>query len=249
MVAEHEALSALQAARDRKSQLSSPSWWPVDPPRLATLPIAASTILVSPYSTWTCLADGDITRLVSEKLLAKHRVLPMFRRGKRLFLVFSDPTDQHAIDEIKFQTGLSVEAVIVEDDKLQKAVDKAIENVEAQTNALSVDDDGVDLEGLEVSGGDDLEGESVSRDDVEDAPIVRFVNKLMLDAIRRGASDIHFEPFETDRVRYRVDGALYEIAPPPKNLALPVISRIKVMSRPEHRRAPAAAGRPHRLAP
>ena len=109
----------------------------------------------------------------------------MFRRGKRLFLGVADPTDLHAIDEIKFQTGLGVDAVIVEDDKLQKAVDKAIEGAEAQMPSLGGDDEGMDLEGLEVSGGEELPADGGARDDVEDAPIVRFVNKLMLDAIRR----------------------------------------------------------------
>ena len=105
--------------------------------------------------------DLEITRLVSDKLLAKHRVLPMFRRGKRLFLGVADPTDLHAIDEIKFQTGLGVDAVVVEDDKLQKAVDKAIEGAEAQMPSLG-DDDGMDLDGLEVSGGDDIDAAPAS---------------------------------------------------------------------------------------
>src|SRR5580700_7773628 len=175
--------------------------------------------------------DMDSVRLVSDKLLAKHRVLPLFRRGKRLFLAVADPTSLHSIDEIKFQTGLGVEAVVVEDDKLQKAVDKAIEQHDAQMPALG-DDEGVDLEGLEVSGGEDQLDEKISRDDVEDAPIVRFVNKLMIDAIRRGASDIHFEPYEkTYRVRYRMDGVLKEIAQAPVQLAGKLSARLKVMSR------------------
>jgi type IV pilus assembly protein PilB len=175
--------------------------------------------------------DTDITRLVSEKLLAKHRVLPLFKRGKKLFLGVADPTNLHAIDEIKFQTGMGVEAVIVDDDKLQKAVDKAIEQADAQMPSLG-DDDGVDLEGLEVTGGEEIDTDNVSRDDVEDAPIVRFVNKLMLDAIRRGASDIHFEPYEkTYRVRFRMDGVLKEVAQPPVQLAQKLSARLKVMSR------------------
>src|ERR1700730_6933934 len=136
--------------------------------------------------------DLEMIRLVSDKLLAKHRVLPIFRRGKRLFLAVADPTNLHAIDEIKFQTSLGIEAIVVEDDKLQKAIDKTLEQVDAQMPGLS-DEDGIDLESLEVTGGDEGVDEKVSRDDVEDAPIVRFVNKVMLDAIRRGASDIHFE--------------------------------------------------------
>jgi type IV pilus assembly protein PilB len=175
--------------------------------------------------------DPETTRLVNDKLLAKHRVLPVFRRGKRIFLAVADPTNLHAIDEIKFQTGMGVEAVVVEDDKLQKAVDKAIEQADNQMPAFS-DEEGMDLDSLEVTGGDDGPDDKVTRDDVEDAPIVRFVNKLMLDAIRRGASDIHFEPYEkTYRVRFRMDGVLKEIAQPPVQLAGKLAARLKVMSR------------------
>src|SRR5579883_3097199 len=175
--------------------------------------------------------DLETVRVANDKLIAKHRVLPLFRRGRRLFLAVSDPTNQHAIDEIKFQTSLSIEVVLVEDDKLQKAIDRAIEQVEAQITPLAGDDD-VDLDSLEVTGGEDEVDEKVSRDDVEDAPIVRFVNKVMLDAIRRGASDIHFEPYEkTYRVRFRMDGVLKEIAQPPVALAQKLSARLKVMSR------------------
>ncbi|MGH8226470.1 MAG: type IV-A pilus assembly ATPase PilB [Steroidobacteraceae bacterium] len=175
--------------------------------------------------------DLETVRLVSDKLLAKHRVLPLYKRGKRLFLAVSDPTTLHSIDEIRFQTGLSVDAVVVEDDKLQKALDKAIEQADTQVPAFT-DEEGVDLEALEVSGGDEVSDEKVTRDDVEDAPIVRFVNKLMLDGIRRGASDIHFEPYEkTYRVRYRVDGVLKEVAQPPVQLAMKLAARLKVMAR------------------
>ena len=138
--------------------------------------------------------DLDTVKVVSDKLLGKHRVLPLFKRGKRLFLGVADPTNLHAIDEIKFQTGLAVEAIVVEDDKLQKYLDKAIEQADTSMPNLG-DEEGVDLDALEVSGGDEDLGDAVSRDDVEDAPIVRFVNKVMLDAIRRGASDSHFEPY------------------------------------------------------
>ena len=175
--------------------------------------------------------DLEIVRLVSDKLLAKHRVLPLFRRGKRLFVAVADPTNLHGIDEVRFGTGLGVEAIVVEDDKLQKAIDKALEQVDNQMSALA-DEGDVDLESLEVTGGEDELDDKVSRDDVEDAPIVRFVNKVMLDAIRRGASDIHFEPFEkTYRVRLRMDGVLKEIAQPPVQLAPKLSARLKVMSR------------------
>ena len=175
--------------------------------------------------------DLDTIKLVSDKLLAKHRVLPLVKRGKRLFVAVADPTNLHALDEIKFQTGLSIEAVVVEEDKLQRISSKAIEQVDTQMPALA--DDDIDLENLDVTGGEeDLDKDTVGRDDVEDAPIVRFVNKVLLDAITKGASDIHFEPYEkTYRIRLRLDGYLKEIANPPVQLAVKLAARIKVMSR------------------
>ena len=175
--------------------------------------------------------DIETVKLVSDKLLAKHRVLPLVKRGKRLFVAVSDPTNLHALDEIKFQTGLSIEAVVVEEDKLQRVGTKAIEQVDTQMPALA--DDDIDLENLDVTGGDeDLDKETVGRDDVEDAPIVRFVNKVLLDAIKKGASDIHFEPYEKSyRIRLRLDGYLKEIANPPVQLAVKLAARLKVMSR------------------
>ncbi len=173
----------------------------------------------------------DTVKLVSDKLLNKHRVLPLMRRGKRLFLAVSDPTNLHAIDEIKFATGLGIEAVVVEDNKLQQAVAKALEQVDTAMPSLGEDD--FDLENLDVMAGeDDLASEAVTRDDVEDAPIVRFVNKILLDAIKKGASDIHFEPYEkTFRIRTRLDGVLKEVANPPVQLTTKIAARIKVMSR------------------
>jgi type IV pilus assembly protein PilB len=232
VVEEATMLEALNAAREKKTnvvtQLVSSG-----AAKARDIAIAASSEFGVPLFDLDCVnIDPDITRLVTDKLLAKHRVLPVFRRGKRLFLAVADPTNLHAIDEIKFATGLGVEAVVVEDDKLQKAVDRAIEQADAQMPNLGGDDEGVDLDGLEVSGGEEQLDDKVSRDDVEDAPIVRFVNKVMLDAIRKGASDIHFEPYEkTYRVRFRMDGVLKEIAQPPVQLAGKLAARLKVMSR------------------
>src|SRR5471032_1977260 len=124
--------------------------------------------------------DMEAVRAVSDKLLQKHRVLPLMKRGKRLFLAVADPTNLHALDEIRFQTSMSIEFLVVEDDKLQVAVSRAIEQVDVAMPILGEDD--IDLENLEVSGGDDnADPDSLARDDVEDAPIVRFVNKILLD--------------------------------------------------------------------
>ncbi len=175
--------------------------------------------------------DMEAVKSVDQRLLAKHQVLPLVLRGKRLFLGVADPTDLAAIDEIKFQSGMRVDPIIVEQDKLAAMVNKALEAVDTSMASFSEDD--FDLESLEVSGGDDeLARDDVARDDIEDAPVVRFVNKIMLDAIKRGASDIHFEPYEkTYRVRTRLDGVLKQVASPPLALSNKVTARLKVMSR------------------
>jgi type IV pilus assembly protein PilB len=232
VVEEAAMLEALNAARERKIGIVT-MLVTSGAANARDIAVAASNEFGVPLFDLDSVAlDLEAVRLVSDKLLAKHRVLPMFRRGKRLFLAVADPTNLHAIDEIKFQTSLGIEAIVVEDDKLQKAIDKAIEQVDNQMSALS-EEEGMDLDSLETVGGDD-EGDNkgVERDDVEDAPIVRFVNKVMLDAIRRGASDIHFEPYEKIyRVRLRMDGVLKEIAQPPVQLAGKLSARLKVMSR------------------
>jgi type IV pilus assembly protein PilB len=232
LIDESAMLNALAAAKDRRTsvvtQLVSSG-----AAQARDIANAASNEFGVPLLDLDALAlDIETVRLVSDKLLSKHRVLPLFRRGKRLFLAVADPTNLSAVDEIKFQTGLSVEAIVVEDDKLQKTIDKAIEQVDSQMSALSSEEDSIDLENLEVTGGEDELEQAGTRDDVEDAPIVRFVNKLMLDAIRRGASDIHFEPYEKFyRVRLRMDGILKEVAQPPVQLAQKISARLKVMAR------------------
>ncbi len=173
--------------------------------------------------------DLDVIRSVDQKLIGKHSVLPLSLRGKRMFLAVSDPTNLAAIDEIKFQSQLRVEPVVVEQDKLDERVQKILEAID--TSMSSFDDDDFDLENLDVSSGEE-QLEEVTRDDVDDAPVVRFVNKVLLDAIKRGASDVHFEPYEKYfRVRTRLDGVLNEIAQPPAALAGKVSARLKVMAR------------------
>jgi type IV pilus assembly protein PilB len=176
--------------------------------------------------------DLEVVKLVDEKLLLKHRILPILQRGKRLFLAVCDPTNLQALDEIKFQTTLRIEAIVVEQDKLEIRVARAIEAVDTSMSNLG-DDEGFDLENLEVTGGDEeAAGNDAASSDIDDAPIVRFVNKVMVDAIKKGASDIHFEPYEKHfRIRLRQDGVLTEIARPPVALAMKVSARLKVMAR------------------
>jgi type IV pilus assembly protein PilB len=173
--------------------------------------------------------DLEVVRAVDQKLINKHRVLPLVKRGQRLFLGISDPTNLQAIDDIKFATSLRIDPVVVEQDKLEERITRAIEAVDTSMGGL--DDDDFDLENLDVSG-EESDTEDDHRDDVEDAPVVRFVNKVLLDAIKRGASDVHFEPYEKIfRVRTRLDGVLSEVATPPVILANKVCARLKVMSR------------------
>jgi len=172
--------------------------------------------------------DLDVVRAVDQKLISKHRVLPLVRRGQRIYLGISDPTNLQAIDDIKFATSLRIDPVVVEQDKLEERITAAIEAVDTSMEGL--EDDDFDLENLDIAG--DEEEEDDRRDDVEDAPVVRFVNKVLLDAIKRGASDVHFEPYEkVFRVRTRLDGVLSEVAKPPVILANKVCARLKVMSR------------------
>ncbi|HEB95268.1 MAG TPA: type IV-A pilus assembly ATPase PilB [Sedimenticola thiotaurini] len=169
------------------------------------------------------------TKLVEEKLIRTHHALPLFKRGNRLFLGVSDPTNLHGLDEIKFHTGLTTEAVVVEEDKLTRVIETALQAEETTMSELLAGD----LDNLDITIDDGEERQDDAADmDIDDAPVVRFVNKVLLDAINGGASDIHFEPYEKSfRVRFRQDGMLHEVASPPVNIASRLTARIKVMSR------------------
>ncbi len=167
-------------------------------------------------------------KLVSEELLAKHGVLPLFKRGGRLFVGTSDPTNTPALDEIKFHTNLVVEPVLVDEEKIRRCLD-----LWQQTNDSFGDElGGTDgLENLDIGG--DVEGDSgdVVEAKGDDTPVVKFVNKVLIDAIKKGASDIHFEPYENDyRVRLRIDGILRQTAKMPVKLNQRVTARLKVMA-------------------
>jgi type IV pilus assembly protein PilB len=230
LVAEAAMVDAIAAARERRVNVVSylVEYNLADSREVA---IAASHEFGAPLLDLDAIQpDFDIVRLVSEKTLRRHRVLPLVKRGKRLFVAVSDPTNLHALDEVKFATGLSVEAIVVEEDKLEKLLAKSLEQVDTSMPELAGDD--FELDSLEVSSDDETADEGVERADVEDAPIVRFVNKVMLDAIKRGASDIHFEPYERSyRIRFRLDGVLKEVATPPVQLAIKLAARLKVMAR------------------
>ena len=169
------------------------------------------------------------SNIVPEKLIRQHHALPVQKRGNRLFVAISDPMNLAALDEFKFNTGITTEAVLVEEDKLDSIIDKALELGDKSLDMDGLLDD--DLDNLDVTSSDDDLDES-GESDIDDTPIVRFVNKCLLDAINKKASDVHFEPYEkVYRVRFRVDGVLEEIANPPQNLAPRISARLKVMSR------------------
>lgn len=176
--------------------------------------------------------DPDLipTSLVEEALIRQYRVIPLIKRGNRLFVALSDPTNLEGLDKVRFQTGMSVEGILVEDDKLGKAIDKVLEAKDS--GGLGGDEfDDADLDNLDIEAGDDEPGADEGAGG-DDAPIVRFINKLLVDAIKKGASDLHFEPYEKEyRVRFRIDGVLKKFAAPPVNLASRLAARLKVMSR------------------
>jgi len=166
--------------------------------------------------------------LISEALINKHQALPLFRRGKRLFVGIADPMQSHALDEIKFHSNCMVEPILVE----RSALLRVIEGLLNSMRDTMPDMGGGDLDNLELEGGDDeAEATGIDANAMDDAPVVKFVNKILVDAIRRGASDIHFEPFESQyRVRLRMDGMLKAVASPPMKMAGRISSRLKVMA-------------------
>ena len=170
------------------------------------------------------------TDLVTPKFIDEHQVLPIFHRGSKVFVAVGEPGEQAGLDAFKFQTGLGVEPILVDATALKESIEKI--SGEASASDLAVLDE-ENLEDIEFLDEDESGGETVSQADTEsDTPVVRFVNKLLMDAIKLGASDIHVEPYEKRlRVRYRVDGVLHESASPPISLANRLVARIKILSR------------------
>jgi type IV pilus assembly protein PilB len=167
--------------------------------------------------------------IIDPKLLVKYRALPVLQRGNKLFVAVSDPSNLKALDDIKFQTRLTVEPVVVDDDKLGKWLETYGESTEE--NILKTIDAG-DIN-LEFSDDEAMDAQiTAAAAEIDDAPVVKYLQKMMLDAINAGASDIHFEPYEKNyRIRYRLDGQLYEIAQPPLAIKEKIASRIKEIGR------------------
>ena len=164
---------------------------------------------------------------VEEEMVKKYHAVPLFKRGDVLFVAISDPMNLMALEEFKYKSGLSIEPLLVEEDKLAALLETAMEEAHTAWEELTMEQDLLD--NLEVSPD---ETQAMEDSGIDEAPVVRFVNKMLLDGIRRGASDIHLEVYEKQfRVRFRMDGMLHEIAAPPRNLANKITARIKVMSR------------------
>ncbi|HHZ6871300.1 TPA: type IV-A pilus assembly ATPase PilB [Pseudomonas aeruginosa] len=215
----------VQAARNKQSLVS----------HLVQAKLVQSRALVEVAAEQFGIAYCDLNSLdresipkdvISERLVRQHRVLPLWKRGNKLFIGLSDPTNHQAVTDIQFSTGLTTEALLVEDDKLGVAIEKLYEGAMDALGDLG----DIDLDGVDVGKAESVSQED-SGDDAEDAPVVRFVNKMLLDAIRGGSSDLHFEPYEkTYRVRFRTDGMLHEVAKPPIQLASRISARLKVMA-------------------
>lgn len=226
---EADVRKAVQDAADKRVSLSA--WLVdhnlVDSPKLSQV---ASAEFGMPLMDIGGMAPANMPLdLVTEALITKHQALPLFKRGKRLFVGIADPMQSHALDEIKFHSNHMVEPVLVERGQLRRIIDTALSAMSANVPGFS--DGGLDE--LVLESGDD-EGEGTTGIDAnanDDAPVVKFVNKILVDAIKRGASDIHFEPFEAVyRVRLRMDGILRVVATAPIKLGNRIASRLKVMS-------------------
>ena len=165
--------------------------------------------------------------LIDSKIVQNHRVVALGKRGNKVFVAMSDPSNEQVLQEVKFATGLNMEPVVVEDDKLERIVKKL---TDSSSKALEIATEDVDLSGMEMTDGE--AAPDITTEEIDDAPVVKYVQKILLDAINGGASDIHFEPYEKFyRIRYRTDGILWDVAQPPLAIKEKIASRIKVVSR------------------
>lgn len=227
VLSEADALQALADASANKRQLISHLVHHMDISATRIANIAAQEFGFSLFDLSALSADSLPSEHINEDTVAKNNALPIFQRGGRLFVAISDPTNTAALDEIKFSSGQNVVPILVEEDKLSELIEKA-------SSGGGVGDLGAGLdESFDMElGGDEGVQEDDDTSDVDDTPIVRFVNKVLLDAIKRGASDIHIEPYEKIfRIRFRIDGILQTVSEPPLNMAGRLTARLKVMSR------------------
>ncbi len=230
VLSEAEALAAQTEAQQKKVPLvahliASGKASPLEIARAGALEFGI------PYFDLDALQPDALPReAFKEKILRQHQVLPIFRRGNRLYVAVVDPLNLAGLDALKFATGMFTEPVIVEENKLARLLDAALEEEDAASVMGDLSD--ADLENIEIGEEESQPNVDATGPDVDETPIVRFVNKVLLDAVRKKASDIHFEPYEKKyRVRLRIDGVLQEVASPPVTLAHRIAARLKVMSR------------------
>ena len=177
-------------------------------------------------------ADQLPTTLIDAKIVSSKRVLPLQKRGNRLFVGMSDPTNEQLLSELKFATGSTLEPVVVEEDKLAILIKRFGESSAKALDQLMGDD--ISLDNIDLGPGDEsqIDASAGSPEEIDDAPVVKYVQKVLLDAINGGASDIHFEPYEKFyRIRYRTDGILADVAQPPLAIKEKIASRIKIISK------------------
>ncbi len=231
VLGDDEARKAAEAAARQKIPLVSYLVQNGLAPAAATAAAAAAEFGMPLFDARALDLKNAPVKLVEEKLIRAHKALPLFKRGNRLFVGIADPTNLRALDEIKFNTNHSVEPIIVPEDQLERLLEQALAGADTLASVVG-DDEGLDNLDLDMGGGDEAdEGGGVDASGADDTPVVKFVNKVLLDAIKRGASDIHFEPYESVyRVRLRMDGILRPVASPPQKLNARIASRLKVMA-------------------
>lgn len=227
LLEESKTLEAVQQSRRNSTPLVT---WLVQnklAPARQLMELAAEQFGVAFLDLSTINPEVFAKDSVTEKLARQHRILPLYKRGNKLYIAMSDPANQQAVNDVQFSTGFSVEGLLVEDDKLGQAIDRLYDSPAAALEGL----DDIELEGLETEQGGEGGDSTVAVDPADEAPVVRFVNKMLLDAIKGGSSDLHFEPYEkTYRVRFRTDGVLHEVARPPIQLRDRISARLKVMA-------------------
>lgn len=231
VLGDDEARKAAEAAARQKIPLVSYLVQNGLAPAGATAAAAAAEFGMPLFDARALDLKNAPVKLVEQKLIRAHKALPLFKRGNRLFVGIADPTNLRALDEIKFNTNHSVEPIIVPEDQLERLLEQALAGADTLASVVG-DDEGLDNLDLDMGGGDETdEGGGVDASGADDTPVVKFVNTVLLDAIKRGASDIHFEPYESVyRVRLRMDGILRPVASKPQKLNARIASRLKVMA-------------------
>ncbi len=227
ILTEQDALQALADANENKRQLISHLVHHMDISATKIAAVAAQEFGFSLFDIKSLAPDSLPSDYINEETVTKNNALPIFQRGSKLFVAISDPTNTSALDELKFSSGMNVIPVLVEEDKLAEMIEVA----SSGSGMGSLADDLDESFDMDIAGDDEAAG-AEDTSDVDDTPIVRFVNKVLLDAIKRGASDIHIEPYEkVFRIRFRIDGILQEVTEPPLNMAGRLTARLKVMSK------------------